>query len=174
MILLTARSLSQQREEGYNEGADSYIAKPFEASLLLARIDNLLRNRVLLRSIFSGDNGEEADEQRLGATDRTFVDRLRETVKQHLGDSDFSVERLGAELGLSRVQLYRKVKALTGHTPVELLRKARLTKGRRLLETTDLSVAEIAYKVGFTSPSYFNKCFKEEYGTNPGKMGGRE
>ena len=174
VILLTARSLSQQREEGYNEGADSYIAKPFEASLLLARIDNLLRNRVLLRSIFSGDNGEEADEQRLGTTDRTFVDRLRETVKQHLGDSDFSVERLGTELGLSRVQLYRKVKALTGHTPVELLRKARLTKGRRLLETTDLSVAEIAYKVGFTSPSYFNKCFKEEYGTNPGKMGGRE
>ncbi len=174
VILLTARSLSQQREEGYHEGADSYIAKPFPASLLLARVDNLLRNRVLLRSIFSGDNGEEADEQRLSATDRTFVGRLRETVRQNLGDSDFSVERLGAELGLSRVQLYRKVKALTGHTPVELLRKARLAKGRRLVETTDLSVAEIAYEVGFTSPSYFNKCFKEEYGVNPGKMGGRE
>ncbi len=174
VILLTARSLSQQREEGYHEGADSYIAKPFPASLLLARVDNLLRNRVLLRSIFSGDSGEEADEQRLSATDRTFVGRLRETVRQNLGDSDFSVERLGAELGLSRVQLYRKVKALTGHTPVELLRKARLAKGRRLVETTDLSVAEIAYEVGFTSPSYFNKCFKEEYGVNPGKIGGRE
>ena len=174
VILLTARSLSQQREEGYHEGADSYIAKPFPASLLLARVDNLLRNRVLLRSIFSGDSGEEADEERLSATDRTFVGRLRETVRQNLGNSDFSVERLGAELGLSRVQLYRKVKALTGHTPVELLRKARLAKGRRLVETTDLSVAEIAYEVGFTSPSYFNKCFKEEYGVNPGKMGGRE
>ncbi len=174
VILLTAHSLSQQREEGYHEGADSYIAKPFPASLLLARVDNLLRNRVLLRSIFSGDSGEEADEQRLGTTDRTFVGRLRETVRQNLSDSDFSVERLGAELGLSRVQLYRKVKALTGHTPVELLRKARLAKGRRLVETTDLSVAEIAYEVGFTSPSYFNKCFKEEYGVNPGKMGGRE
>ncbi len=174
VILLTARSLSQQREEGYHEGADSYIAKPFPASLLLARVENLLRNRVLLRSIFSGDSGEDADEQRLSATDRTFVGRLRETVRQNLGDSDFSVERLGTELGLSRVQLYRKVKALTGHTPVELLRKARLAKGRRLVETTDLSVAEIAYEVGFTSPSYFNKCFKEEYGVNPGKMGGRE
>ncbi len=174
VILLTARSLSQQREEGYHEGADSYIAKPFPASLLLARVDNLLRNRVLLRSLFSGDGGEEDDEQRLGATDRTFVGRLRETVRLHLGDSTFTVERLGSELGLSRVQLYRKVKALTGHTPVELLRKARLAKGRRLVETTDLSVAEIAYEVGFASPSYFNKCFKEEYGVTPGKTGGRE
>ncbi len=174
VILLTARSLSQQREEGYHDGADSYITKPFTASLLLARIDNLLRGRVLLRSIFAGNNGDEAAEQQLSDTDRTFVGRLRDTIRQNLGNSDFSVERLGAELGLSRVQLYRKVKALTGHSPVELLRKARLAKGRRLVETTDLSVAEIAYEVGFASPSYFNKCFKEEYGVNPGKTGGRE
>ena len=174
VILLTARSLSQQREEGYHEGADSYIAKPFPASLLLARVDNLLRSRVHLQSIFAGDNVEKEAEEQLSATDRTFVGRLRDTVRQNLGDSDFSVERLGAELGLSRVQLYRKVKALTGHSPVELLRKARLAKARRLVETTDLSVAEIAYEVGFASPSYFNKCFKDEYGVNPGKMGGRE
>ena len=87
-----------------------------------------------------------------------------------MGDSAFSVERLGEEIGLSRVQLYRKVKALTGHTPVELLRMARLEKARLMIEKTDLSISEIAYEVGFTAPSYFNKCFKDEFGVSPGSM----
>ena len=84
-----------------------------------------------------------------------------------MGDSDFSVERIGEEIGLSRVQLYRKVKAITDLTPVELLRKARLERARLLIERSDKSVAEIAYEVGFTSPSYFNKCFKDEFGMSP-------
>ena len=170
VILLTARSLSEQREEGYGTGADSYITKPFAGSLLLARIDNLLRSRTLLRSLFSGSRQEEEAEERLGTHDQTFVTRLRDIIRRNLSDSSFSVERIGEEIGLSRVQLYRKVKALTGQTPVELLRRARLEKGRQLIEKTDRSIAEIAYEVGFTSPSYFNKCFREEFGTSPGAM----
>ena len=171
VILLTARSLSEQREEGYGTGADSYITKPFTGSLLLARIDNLLRSRTLLRSLFSGNSSEErAEEEKLGEQDQSFVERLREVIRSNMGDSDFSVERIGGEIGLSRVQLYRKVKALTGQTPVELLRKARLERGRRLIEKTDKSVSEIAYEVGFTSPSYFNKCFKDEFGISPGAL----
>lgn len=171
VILLTARSLSEQREEGYGTGADSYLTKPFTGSLLLARIDNLIHSRTLLRSLFSGNSKEEEkEEEMLGAQDQTFVTKLREVIRDNMGNSDFSVERIGEEIGLSRVQLYRKVKALTGQTPVELLRKARLERGRRLIEKTEKSVSEIAYEVGFTSPSYFNKCFKDEFGISPGVM----
>ena len=171
VILLTARSLSEQREEGYGTGADSYLTKPFTGSLLLTRIDNLIHSRTLLRSLFSGNSKEEEkEEEMLGAQDQSFVTRLREVIRDNMGDSDFSVERIGEEIGLSRVQLYRKVKALTGQTPVELLRKARLERSRRLIEKTEKSVSEIAYEVGFTSPSYFNKCFKDEFGISPGAM----
>lgn len=171
VILLTARSLSEQREEGYGTGADSYLTKPFTGSLLLARIDNLIHSRTLLRSLFSGNSKEEEkEEEMLGAQDQTFVTKLREVIRDNMGNSDFSVERIGEEIGLSRVQLYRKVKALTGQTPVELLRKARLERSRRLIEKTEKSVSEIAYEVGFTSPSYFNKCFKDEFGISPGAM----
>ena len=170
VILLTARSLQEQREEGYAKGADSYLTKPFSGSVLLARVDNLLRSRTMLRSIFSGGSQEAEDEERLGLQDQNFVARLREIIKNNLANSDFSIERLGEEIGLSRVQLYRKVKALTGQTPVELLRKARLVKARRMVELTDKAVSEIAYEVGFTSPSYFNKCFKDEFGVSPGAL----
>ena len=169
VILLTARSLTEQREEGYGTGADSYLTKPFSGSVLLARIDNLLRSRSMLRSIFSGSTEEKEEEKSLNTLDQTFIGRLREVMQKNMGDSEYSVERLGADVGLSRVQLYRKVKALTGQTPVELLRKARLEKAKKLLLKTEHSVAEIAYEVGFTSPSYFNKCFKDEFGMSPGE-----
>ena len=170
VILLTARSLTEQREEGYGTGADSYLTKPFSGGVLLARIDNLLKSRQMLRSIFSGGHKEEEEESRLGSQDRSFVEVLRGKIKDNMSDSDFSVERLGEEVGLSRVQLYRKVKALTGMTPVELLRKARLERARLLVEKSDRSIAEIAYEVGFSAPSYFNKCFKDEFGVSPGAM----
>ena len=172
VILLTARTLSEQREEGYGSGADSYLTKPFSGSVLLARIDNLLRSRQMLRSLLSGSQEEAEDEEKLGKQDQTFVKRLRNVIRDHMSDSDFSVERIGEEIGLSRVQLYRKVKALTGQTPVELLRKARLEKARSLIMHTEKSVAEIAYEVGFTSPSYFNKCFKDEFDVSPGTLRG--
>ena len=170
VVLLTARSLSEQRKEGYDTGADSYITKPFSGQVLLSRIENLMRSRIMLRSVFAGDKQETEEEEKLNEADKTFVGRLRTAIQENLGDSDFSVERLGEEIGLSRVQLYRKVKALTGQTPVELLRKARLTKARQLLEKTEKSVSEIAYEVGFTSPSYFNKCFKDEFDINPSSL----
>ena len=170
VVLLTARSLSEQRKEGYDTGADSYITKPFSGQVLLSHIENLMRSRIMLRSVFAGDKQETEEEAKLNEADKTFVGRLRTAIQENLGDSDFSVERLGEEIGLSRVQLYRKVKALTGQTPVELLRKARLTKARQLLEKTEKSVSEIAYEVGFTSPSYFNKCFKDEFDINPSSL----
>jgi AraC-like DNA-binding protein len=99
-----------------------------------------------------------------------FITRFKEVVESRLADSDISVEDLAADMNLSRVQLYRKVKAVTGSSPVELLRTARLNRAYQILLTTDKSVSEVAYDVGFTAPSYFTKCFKEEYGMVPGDV----
>ena len=176
VLMLTARTLEEHRVEGYAHGADAYLTKPFSAQVLLARICNLLSTRKTLRKVFAenvADSSsqviENIDEQ-LQTSDNTFIKRLRDTIQQNLSNSDFSVERIGEEIGMSRVQLYRKVKALTGMSPVELLRKSRVEKGRHLLKTTDLSISEIAYDTGFTSPSYFSKCFKDEFGMSPGEV----
>ncbi len=113
---------------------------------------------------------EEPAEKELSASASLFIARFKEVVESHLEDSELSVEDLAAQMNLSRVQLYRKVKAVTGSTPVELLRTARLKRAYQLLLTTDKSISEVAYQVGFTAPSYFTKCFKEEYGQLPGNI----
>ena len=183
VVLLTARALSKHQIEGYQSGADAYLTKPFSADVLLARVDNLLRNRRQLRNLFKGkqDSLEPATpsqptprgEETLSIHDQEFIEKFRKAIEGRLTDSEFSVEALSAEMNLSRVQLYRKIKALTGSSPVELLRKARLNRGRKLLETTGKSISEVAYEVGFTAPSYFTKCFKDEFGISPSELGAR-
>ena len=179
VILLTARALNSHQIEGYKSGADAYITKPFQPDLLLARIGNLLRNRHLLKDLWGTSSNAPKKEDKTATTENTplssegtrenaFISRFKKVVEERMTDSELSVETIGSELGLSRVQLYRKVKALTGSSPVDLLRKARLNKAQQLLQATDLSVSEIAYQVGFTSPSYFTKCYKDEYGKVPG------
>ena len=110
-----------------------------------------------------------SDESQMPVSD-SFLDRFRTILQQNLNDADFNVERIGEEMGMSRVQLYRKIKSLTGMTPVELLRKSRLARGKQILESSERSVSEVAYEVGFTSPSYFAKCFKDEFGITPGDV----
>lgn len=105
-----------------------------------------------------------------GLVTSVFITRFKEFVEARLSDSDLSIEDLAADMNLSRVQLYRKVKTITGSTPVELLRTARLNRGYQLLMTTDKSISEVAYEVGFTAPSYFTKCFKDEFGQLPGEL----
>ena len=102
--------------------------------------------------------------------DARFLERLRMKVQEQMGDSDFSVETLAEQMGVSRVQLYRKVKTLTGRTPVDIIRLSRLNRSKVLLETTNKNVSEIAYEVGFTAPSYFTKCFKDEFGISPSDL----
>lgn len=173
VIMLTAKNLEEHRAEGYEHGADSYITKPFHSKVLLARIENLLRQRQLLKNLYQGSKEAEKEisEAHLEDRDRQFLKQLQAIIQKNLSDSEFGVEDMGQQIGLSRVQLYRKVKAMTGSSVVDLLRKARLAKARRLLETRSMSVSEVAYEVGFSAPSYFTKCFKEEYGMLPGDVG---
>lgn len=173
VIMLTAKNLEEHRAEGYEHGADSYITKPFHSKVLLARIENLLRQRQLLKNLYQGtkEAEKEISEAHLEDRDKQFLKQLQAIIQKNLSDSEFGVEDMGQQIGLSRVQLYRKVKAMTGSSVVDLLRKARLAKARRLLETRSMSISEVAYEVGFSAPSYFTKCFKEEYGMLPGDVG---
>ena len=173
VIMLTAKNLEEHRAEGYEHGADSYITKPFHSKVLLARIENLLKQRKLLKHLFQGSKEAEQEiaESHLEDRDKQFLKQLHSIIQKNLSDSEFGVEDIGKQIGLSRVQLYRKVKAMTGSSVVDLLRKARLAKAKRLLESRSMSVSEVAYDVGFSAPSYFTKCFKEEYGMLPGEIG---
>lgn len=165
VILLTAKSLEEQRAEGYDSGADAYISKPFSEKVLFSRIGNLLKSRILLKEHYL-ETGESASRPQ----ENDFLSRFRAKVQENISNEDLSVEQIGSELGLSRVQLYRKIKALTGYSPVELVRITRLKAAEQLLKTSDLTVSEIAYKVGFGTPSYFSKCFKELFGRQPGEL----
>lgn len=182
VILLTAKSREDQKAEGYESGADEYLTKPFSSRVLLSCISNILKGREQLRrnilaTIESKDviakepkaNKEKVKDNvdKVSAHDREFLDKLQASIKRRMTDSGVSVEDIGADVGFSRVQLYRKTKALTGYSPVELLRKMRLNAAKEMLSTTDKTVSEVAYDTGFSSPSYFAKCYKDEFGVTP-------
>ena len=165
VMLLTACSLDEQRIQGFECGADSYISKPFNSKLLLVRLRNLMDNHKRLKQFF-GDKTSLSKES-VSDVDKGFVDRFRELIEENLADSELSVEDLGSKMGLSRVQLYRKIKALTNYSPNELVRIARLKKAASLLASSEKTISEITYEVGFTSPSYFTKCYKDYFGESP-------
>lgn len=165
VMLLTACSLDEQRIQGFECGADSYISKPFNSKLLMVRLRNLMDNHKRLKQFF-GDKTTLSKES-VSEVDKGFVDRFRELIEENLADSELSVEDLGGKMGLSRVQLYRKIKALTNYSPNELVRIARLKKAASLLASSEKTISEITYEVGFTSPSYFTKCYKDYFGESP-------
>lgn len=166
VIMLTAYTMDEQKIKGYECGADSYLTKPFNGKILKARLQNLIENHLRLQNFFTDQTGMTSKPQ-LNEADKGFVDKLRKEIEERLSNPDTNVEDLGAALGFSRVQLYRKTKALTGYAPNELLRIARLKKAASLLAATEKSIAEVTYEVGFSSPSYFTRCFKEFFGENP-------
>lgn len=165
VILLTACSLDEQRIQGYDGGADSYISKPFNSQLLLSRIRNLIANRRQLKQFF-GDN-QTIEKEAITDLDKDFVTRFKALVEEKMKAPELNVEDLGRDMGMSRVQLYHKLKSLTNYSPNELLRQMRLKKAASLLAASELTIAEIAYEVGFSSPSYFTKCYKEQFGESP-------
>lgn len=165
VMMLTAYTMDEQKVKGYECGADSYILKPFSARLLQVRLRNLIDNRLRLQSFFADKTSLRKEP--IADLDKGFVEKLRALIDEQLSNSELSVEDLGDKIGMSRVQLYRKSKALTGYSPNELLRIARLKKAASLLASTEKTIAEITYEVGFSSPSYFTKCYKDYFGESP-------
>lgn len=166
VMMLTAYAMDEQKIQGYECGADSYLTKPFSAQMLMVRLRNLIENRHRLQTIF-GDQTSPTQKTLLNQTDKGFVEKLRRLIETNMTNASVSVEDLGEQIGLSRTQLYRKTKALTGYSPNELLRIARLKKAAALLASTEKTISEITYEVGFSSPSYFTRCYKDYFGESP-------
>jgi signal transduction histidine kinase/ligand-binding sensor domain-containing protein/DNA-binding response OmpR family regulator len=167
VVLLTARGAEEQRLEGFEMGADDYITKPFNFEILESRIKNLIQQRERSQKIFRKTLDVKASELNITPLDTKFIENAIKYVEQNVADADFSVEQLGKELAISRAYLYKKILALTGKAPLEFIRTIRLQHAAQLLEKSQLSVSEVAYKVGFNNPKYFTRYFKEEFHVLP-------
>ena len=175
VLLLTACSMDEQRAQGYESGADGYLAKPFNAAVLRSRCKNLIANRRLIKELYSTGsaisdvkpNDPATVTAPAGDVENEFYGRFLGIVSAEMGDPELNVDALASKMGLGRSQFYRKIKALTNYTPVELLRNIRLKRSRELLAKTQKTVGEIAYEVGFSTPAYFSRCYKEAYGETP-------
>jgi signal transduction histidine kinase/ligand-binding sensor domain-containing protein/DNA-binding response OmpR family regulator len=168
VILLTAKSEQESKLEGLETGADDYLTKPFDTKELLIRIRNLINIRRMLQEKFSGGKIISRQvEKKISNLDEKFLTKVLEVAETHLSEEGFSIEEFGNEVGMGRVQLHRKLKALTGKSPSLFLRSVRLAKAKKMIEEKQGNISEIAYSVGFSTPIYFTKCFKEEFGYTP-------
>ena len=168
IIILTARGSIEQKIEGVRTGADEYVTKPFVFEYLAERIKALIKNRKLLRDHYVHDlNVSPATAAAPGNLDRKFINDFTTLIEKHVANADLSVNEIAHELGMSRVQVYRKVKALLGFSINEYLVNVRLKKARYLLLHTERSVAEVALEVGFSSPAYFSTIFKNKVRQSP-------
>jgi YesN/AraC family two-component response regulator len=167
VIMLTARADSRSKMEGLKTGADDYIIKPFNVEELQVRVKNLIRQRQILREKFVREFILEPDEQRPISSHDKFLQEIMDTLNQNLDKTDFSISQMSLELHMSRSQLYRKVNALTGLSPTDLLRSIRLRTAATLFNGGYDNVSQVMYQVGFSNHSYFAKCFRELYQVNP-------
>jgi len=165
VIILTAKDGEQDQEDGFLSGADAYITKPFSIKALKVRMDALIETREKLKAKFHQRLGADEDDA-TGSRDK-FMDTVVSEIEKNISNSDYSVQDLCEAVGYSYIQVYRKVKALSGITVNELVRNIRLQRAAVMLKTPDVRISEVMYDVGFTSPSYFTKCFKESFGTTP-------
>ena len=167
VIMLTARTADQHKYEGLETGADAYITKPFNFEILELRIKNLIEQRNKLRQLYQKNFDLQPTEIAITSLDDKFLRKIKQITEDNMDDPNFSVEKLSSEFGISRAHLYNKLVALTGKTPIEFIRILRIRRSAQLLEKSQLTVMEIAYKVGFNDPRYFTKHFKSEYNMTP-------
>lgn len=167
IILLTAKNTAEDRIECYNAGANAYISKPFELKVLEARIKNFLSEKKSKQEEFRSDVNINLDALDASSIDKEFLDRLIEIIQNKMSEPDFDVIQLADALALSKSSLYRKMKVMTGLSPVEFIRNIRLKHASQLLKNRTITVSEVAYSCGFSNPKYFATCFKEEFGVTP-------
>lgn len=167
LLMLTAKATIENRIEGLENGADAYMVKPFDLKLLKLRLSQLIQSRQLIFDKYFGAISGTEDQANYSSIDKEFIQKLLAYINENIGNSNLGVEDLASHLNLSRSQLYRKVKALTGKTISEFIRKIRLERAKKILESGNKNISEACYSVGFASPSYFSKCFKAYFGVLP-------
>lgn len=178
VLMLTACSMDEQRAQGYDSGADGYLSKPFSSQVLKSRCAGLIKNRRRIKELWQnpatrGIDGakpvveKKKEISKTSDIENAFYAKFLEVFDSEMGNPDVSVDSLAAKMGLERTQFYRKIKALTNYSPVELMRSLRLKKARTLITGSDKTISEIGYEVGFSTPAYFTKCYREAYGETP-------
>lgn len=176
VLMLTACSMDEQRVQGYDSGADGYLAKPFSGAVLKSRCASLIANRKRIKEIWmSASVAVRPAEPKTTPSakvpspdlDNEFYNRFLKIFQSEMGNTELSVDILASKMGLERSQFYRKIKALTNYAPVELMRRLRLQHARTLITGTDKTISEIAYETGFSTPAYFTKCYRDAFGETP-------
>ncbi len=167
IILLTAKATTEDKILGFETGADDYIIKPFDTEELKARIKNLLEQRKRIHEHFKKNGLFEIDETNITPIDQRFLQRTMININEHISDSSFSVEKLADNMAVSRSLLLKKIEALIGEPPIELIKSTRMNKAAKLIECKFGNISEIALEVGFNNPSYFTECFKKQFGVTP-------
>lgn len=177
VLILTASRLDEQRVKSYDSGADGYISKPFTEEMLKARSRNLIANRKRIFDLFleggcdkPGKQKKDGEKESPLSIDNDFYRDFLTIVRANISDENLSVKEIASRLGIGPTQLTRKIKSLTGTTAVEIIRELRLREGRNLLITTDRPIADIAFSLGFSSPQYFARCFREKYDKTPTEL----
>lgn len=172
ILLLTAKSDQESKNIGFDTEADAYLTKPFDTKELQLRIKNLISLRRKLQQKFSGDQmvATKAKKKKISGLDEKFMNKVLEVIELHISEEEFSVEDFGKEVGMSRVQIHRKLKALTGKSATHYIRSVKLGKAIEMIERNEETISEIAYSLGFSSPAYFSRCFKEEFGYPPSNL----
>jgi len=166
LLMLTAKTTIENRKEGIEKGADAYMVKPFDMGLLKLRLSQLITSRQLIFNKYFNVISD-LDTANTTSLDKIFIEKVLSYINESIGDPDLNVESLASQLNLSRSQFYRKIKALTNQTANEFIRNIRLLRAKQIIETGNSNISEVCYKVGFSSPSYFTKCFKSYFGVLP-------
>lgn len=175
VVLLTAQTAVEAKLDSLRLGADDYITKPFDVNLLVARCQNLINGRRLLQEKFGRSTELPPSAIASNEIDREFIERARQVIEQHLSDEDFDVALFSREMALGRTRLFHKIKGVTGQTPNEFILTIRMKKATYLLQShPEMNIADVAYKVGFGSPKYFSKCFREQFGMSPSEFRTRQ
>ncbi len=170
IIMLTARSDQSDKLEGLHSGADDYLTKPFDGEELKVRIDNLIQRQQQMRKKFKLGHPFQSTGRVVSSVDEVFLKKVMKSIEDNLDDEDFSIEQLAKGVSMSRSQLHRKIKALSGLSPSVFLRTIRLDRGKQLLEQKAGNASEVAFMVGFSSTTYFATCFKEQFGLSPSEV----
>lgn len=167
IILLSAKTRAENKINGYESGADGYVEKPFNVKLLKSRVHTLIRNRNTLIKRFLTDINLKPEEMAIASVDEIFIQHAVKCVERHMDDESLDADSMAKEIGVSRIQLYRKIKSISGQTVNEFIKSIRLKHAARLLMQKQLTISQIAYSTGFSAPNHFATYFKKHFGTTP-------
>ncbi len=171
IVLLTAKATHENKLKGLKYGADAYLMKPFDKEELLIRLEKLVELRKLLQAYYTNEDfTTQKNVEQVTDAEVAFLKRLQHVILDNLSESDFSVPQIAQVMQMSQVQVYRKLKALTGKTPSKYIRSMRMKRAMELLNTTSMNVSEIAYNLGFSDPNYFSRTFQQAYGKTPSSV----